>query len=586
MAFRGIFDGSVEIEQAREARAHDAALQRQRIAAQMAMQTQQLQAQANAQRAQLQAGTQQANADRELKQQQFAVGAAQAQQQIDMKRQEFDSGAALREMQQENAKLMLQQAQAEFDEDQAQRATLTQFRQSAFGAGLITAALNGVAPTATLSRINQANGIADGDPGSVIGIGGGPEGLWYDVIAADEQGKMGKKRQEVDPMTLLAVAHSIYGEKGASDFIQMYKSKDTNNTRMNIAFDKYLQSLEVQKLKNEGTKEVAGIKSDTTLAVEDKKTDRAMRVQELKNQVGGVLGISAAKVNLPSAVKTLTEQLDNLDAEIRGTEKRKQPLDPKKVKRREDVQKALDNVLGMLGDDGAETAGAQTGAQTGAPTGRQPTGGTAQIPGVPQERQVELRAIAERAMATANGDKAKAEKIFNAEVAKRYPDLVPATQPSPGKVPEETPPNTPDDEKAPVSPFSRDASPETAAKRTVDAKATAGRLRELLTPTRRALVPEEGERKPLPTAQSTGPRLETAPEGSAKIGPEKGTLEYLQGMPKGKAADLKGKEIGTARREILKRLEAAYRLPKSDEKVALVKRLRAELDEFNQKYRP
>jgi len=57
-------------------------------------------------------------------------------------------------------------------------------------------------------------------------------------------------------------------------------------------------------------------------------------------------------------------------------------------------------------------------------------------------------------------------------------------------------------------------------------------------------------------------------------------------MPKGKAADLKGKEIGAARREILKRLEAAYRLPKSDEKVALVKRLRAELDEFNQKYRP
>lgn len=369
MAFRGIFDGSVEIGQAREARAHDAALQRQRIAAQMAMQTQQLQAQANAQRAQLQAGMQQANADRALKQQALQADTAMAgeklniaKQEIGLKQQEFDSGAALRKMQQENAKLMLQQAQAEFDEDQAQRATLTQFRQSAFGAGLITAALNGVAPTATLSRINQANGIADGDPGSVIGIGGGPEGLWYDVVAEDEPGKMGKQRQEVDPMTLLAVAHSLFGEKGASDFIQMYKTKDTNNSRMNIAFDKYLQSLEVQKLKNEGTKEVAGIKSDTTLAVEDKKTDRAMRVQELKNQVGGVLGISAAKVNLPSAVKTLTEQLDNLDAEIRGAEKRKQPLDPEKVKRREDVQKALDNVLGILGDDGAETAGTATSA--------------------------------------------------------------------------------------------------------------------------------------------------------------------------------------------------------------------------------
>ena len=362
MAFRGIFDGSVEIGQAREARAHEAALQRQRIAAQMAMQTQQLraqmamqtqqlQAQAQAQRAQLQASMQQANADRALK-----------QQEIGLKQQEFDAGKSLRDMQQENARLMLQQAQADFDEDQARRATLTQFRQSAFGAGLITAALNGVAPTATLSRINQANGIADGDPGSVIAIGGGPEGLWYDVIAVDEQGNMGKIRQEVDPMTLLAVAHSLFGEKGVGEFIQMYKTRDTNNTRMNIAFDKYLQSLEVQKLKNEGAKEVAGIKSDTTLAVEDKRTDRAIRIQELKNQVGGVLGISPAKVNLPSAVKTLTEQLDNLDAEIRGAKKRKQPLDPKKVKLREDVQKALDNVLEMLADDGAETAGTATSA--------------------------------------------------------------------------------------------------------------------------------------------------------------------------------------------------------------------------------
>jgi len=359
MAFKGIFDGSVEIGQAREARAHEAALQRQRIAAQiamqtqqlraqMAMQTQQLQAQAQAQRAQLQASMQQANADRALK-----------QQEIGLKQQEFDAGKSLRDMQQENAKLMLQQALSEFDEDQARRATLTKFRQSAFGAGLITAALNGVAPTATLSRINQANGVADGDPGSIVGMGGGPEGLWYDVIAVDEQGKVGKKRQEVDPMTLLAVAHSLYGEKGVGEFIQMYKTRDTNNTRMNIAMDKYMQAYEIQQLKNQLAKEVAGIKSDTTLAVEDKRTERAMKLQELKNQVGEVLGILPAKVNLPSAVKILTEELDDLNAELNPESKRNKgkPLDPVKVKRRDAVQKALDNVLGMLGDDGTETAG-------------------------------------------------------------------------------------------------------------------------------------------------------------------------------------------------------------------------------------
>jgi len=126
---------------------------------------------------------------------------------------------------------------------------------------------------------------------------------------------------------------------------------------MNIAMDKYMQAYEIQQLKNQLAEKIAAIKSDTTLAVEDKRTDRAIRIQELKNQVGGVLGISPAKVNLPSAVKTLAEQLDNLDAEIRGAKKRKRPLDPEKVKRREDVQKALDNVLGMLADDGAETAG-------------------------------------------------------------------------------------------------------------------------------------------------------------------------------------------------------------------------------------
>ena len=390
MAFKGIFDGSVQIGQAREARAHEAALQTQQLRAQMAMQTQQLQAQAQAQRAQLQAAMQQANADRALK-----------QQEIGLKQQEFDAGKSLRDMQQENARLMLQQAQADFDEDQARRATLTQFRQSAFGAGLITAALNGVAPTATLSRINQANGIADGDPGSVIAIGGGPEGLWYDVIAVDEQGNMGKIRQEVDPMTLLAVAHSLFGEKGVGEFIQMYKTRDTNNTRMNIAFDKYLQSLEVQKLKNEGAKEVAGIKSDTTLAVEDKRTDRAIRIQELKNQVGGVLGISPAKVNLPSTVMTLMEQINNLDAEIRGAEKRKQPLDPEKVKLREDMKRVLDNVLAMFGDDGAETAGTPAAGAGAAPAGQSPkveakldkgelvvtiNGRTARMPDTPKNR--------------------------------------------------------------------------------------------------------------------------------------------------------------------------------------------------------
>ena len=393
MAFKGIFDGSVEIGQAREARAHEAALQRQRIAAQMAMQTQQLraqmamqtqqlQAQAQAQRAQLQANMQQANADRALK-----------QQEIGLKQQEFDAGKSLRDMQQENAKLMLQQALSEFDEDQARRAALTKFRQSAFGAGLITAALNGVAPTATLSRINQANGVADGDPGSIVGMGGGPEGLWYDVIAVDEQGKVGKKRQEVDPMTLLAVAHSLYGEKGVGEFIQMYKTRDTNNTRMNIAMDKYMQAYEIQQLKNQLAKEVAGIKSDTTLAVEDKRTERAMKLQEAKNQVGEVLGILPAKVDLATSVTKLGAVLDTYDADMKSAKKKGLPPDPEKVALRAKTKALLDKVL-AIGEEPGATAGA-------APAGQSPkveakldkgelvvtiNGQTARMPDTPKNR--------------------------------------------------------------------------------------------------------------------------------------------------------------------------------------------------------
>ena len=298
-------------------------------------------------------------------------------------------------MQQENAKLMLQQAQSEFDEDQARRAALTKFRQSAFGAGLITAALNGVVPTATLSRINQANGVADAAPGSIVGMGGGPEGLWYDVVAVDEQGEVGKKRQEVDPMTLLAVAHSLYGEKGVGEFIQMYKTRDTNNTRMNIAMDKYMQAYEIQQLKNQLAEKIAGIKSDTTLAVEDKRTERAMKLQELKNQVGEVLGILPAKVDLATSVTKLGDILDKYDADMRYAKKMGLPPDPEKVALRAKTKALLDKVL-AIGEEPGATAGA-------APAGQSPkvearldkgelvvtiNGQTARMPDTPKNRAV------------------------------------------------------------------------------------------------------------------------------------------------------------------------------------------------------
>ena len=394
-----------------------------------------------------------------------------------------------------------------------------------------------------INALNDLRGVAYGDPGSTTQVFPviDPQTGARLGIGTVKIGEDGKEIQSIlDPAIILPQVRKSMSPEKWEEFAQQLigANKAKGSDRVTAAAIR-----EMQKAKLEFAKSDPGSLLKTLAEQEDN-----LRFTKAPKSGSGKAADPANQENLERIGRIKTKVLKELEAQLDG---------------REEATPAVN----LTPEQRAFVT--KPGTNAGAPTGRQPTGGTAQIPGVPQERLAELRAIAERAMATANGDKAKAEKIFNAEVAKRYPDLVPATQPSPGKVPKvskEMPPSTPDDEKAPVSPLSRDASPETAAKKTVDA--------------------EEGERKPLPTAQSTGPRLETAPEGSAKIGPEKGTLEYLQGMPKGKAADLKGKEIGAARREILKRLEAAYRLPKSDEKVALVKRLRAELDEFNQKYRP
>lgn len=362
-AFRGVYDGSVEIGQNREARNTQMEMQRRQIAAQMAMQQQQLAATAANQGAALSASTEQANADRALKAQGMKASTDLAGQELQLKRDEFASADALGQTKQATAMLMLQQAQQEFEADQAQRAAQTTFRQSAFGAGLLSAMLNGVTPTTTLSKINQANGVADGEPGSIVGMGGGPDGAWYDVIAQDEQGNIGKKRQEVDPMAILTVAHSVLGDKGAAEFVQMYKTKDTNNTRMNVAMDSYLRALEVENIKTQRAAQLQEMKGDQSLAVEDKKTDRAMRVQTLKQQVGGALGLQPAKVDLATSVTKLGAILDTYDADMKSAKKKGLPPDPEKVALRAKTKALLDKVLAIGEEPGATAAPAAPAAE-------------------------------------------------------------------------------------------------------------------------------------------------------------------------------------------------------------------------------
>lgn len=355
-AFRGVYDGSVEIGQNREARNTQMEMQRQRIAADLASQQMQIQAKMSMDTRQLQAGTAQANADRALKAQGMKASTDLAGQELQLKRDEFASTDALGQTKQATAKLMLQQAQQEFEADQAQRAAQTTFRQSAFGAGLLSAMLNGVTPTTTLSKMNQANGVADGEPGSIVGMGGGPDGAWYDVIVQDEQGNIGKKRQEVDPMAILTVAHSVLGKDGVKDWIQMYKTKDTNNTRMNIANDAILKMLLQEDKKTERVVTQEGLKTEGALAVEEKKTDRAMRVQTLKQQVGGALGLQPAKVDLATSVTKLGAILDTYDADMKSAKKKGLPPDPEKVALRAKTKALLDKVLAIGEEPGATAA--------------------------------------------------------------------------------------------------------------------------------------------------------------------------------------------------------------------------------------
>jgi hypothetical protein len=80
-----------------------------------------------------------------------------------------------------------------------------------------------------------------------------------------------------------------------------------------------------------------------------------------------------------------------------------------------------------------------------------------------------------------------------------------------------------------------------------------------------------------------GPRV-TSSNGEVKsnFGPEPGTTEYWRDMPRGQATGMSKREIGFARRDILKRLESAHRKgPKSRDEAAKIK---AELDAFNDKY--
>lgn len=547
--FNGIFDGSVAIDQNREARDNALMLQQQQIRANMSMQQQRLRADQQSQQTSLSASTAAGNDDRALKAQGMASETDLAQQRQDLEQQKFDAGESLTSMKESQAKLMLQQAQQEFDDDQTQRAALTQLRQSAFGAGILSAMLNGTAAPATLTKINRAIGVADGDPGSVVGIGGGTDGAWYDVVAKDEQGKIGKTRQQVDPMALLMVAHSVLGKDGTKEWAQMYQSKDRDNTRMNVALEAYKRAMDTADTKTKAASDLQTQKDAAAAARLDTKNQAIAQIAQLK------LEVKDARDEYMARKSPFGED----DADALAAKAKWQAVSNKL----RGVQQPDDPLVAAI--DGGTPTGKATQTQHGAVA----------APVAPPSEQALIMSAIKRS----GGDVAKGKALYIAEYKKRQDERGAPSAPtstSPAAADEQTDPGVATGEQV-TSAMNFLKGDEAPAPRTA--------------PAARAVTPTPAKAEPAKaSAPSTdGPRAsEPAKEPDkepAKFGPKPGDPEYLRDMPKGESTDLTPKEISATRKEILKRLDATeqYDYPK-DKKASDRKRIKAELADFNDKY--
>ena len=548
MAFKGMFDGSVEIGQNREERANQMAMQQQRIQAQMAMQSQQLKARSAMQQSQLNASIAQSDKDREMKQNQFAVSTDMGNKKLDMAQNQFDTTSGLEQEkfdidksikadQQKMAQLGFEAAQAEFDEDKVRRAALTSFRQSAFATGILSAQLNGVAAPNTISGINEALGVADGDPGSVVTMNGGPDGPWYDVIAPDQKtGELGKVRKKVTPMQLLAIAGMVFNEKQLTAWIGMSKAKNAENTKMNISNNKVLAAF-----------------------LESKTPNPENDLKNLEDAAKAMKLADAAQVNADVA-KPGTRRTDSklwpgqtyVDTGHQKTYDRNMRI--------ADKGRALADRL--MGEDGDSSAPPAPSANAPANmTGRVRDDGALEYTFGPNTREVAdtptNRALLKKSGVQIEGG-AKVET--KASVAEKKASVAKA-------------PTDKTDKKPPFNPK------------------TDGPLKAKESAKKEEPIDWENT-KDIPRGKVTTPVNEQT-EGplKPKEAPKKETpidWESTKGIPRGKTTKMNVKEANTYRKTILNRLEKAHRMPRTDmaKKKALVKEIRSELASFNKVYPP
>ena len=256
-----------------------------------------------------------------------------------------------------------------------------------------------------------------------------------------------------------------------------------------------------------------------------------------------------AKSDPASLVKTLAEQEDTLRVTKPAKTGAGKAADPANQENLDRIRRIKTNVLKEME---RQTAGEEE--ATPAPTLSPEQKKFMEKPGAAAGtgEEIDKRALVEQARREAKGDKAKAFELYKAALAKAQGG----------------------NEEGVLEEVSRGKS------ELVQKEDSAPVVKKEATEAAALSNKEET------SSLTYGPRIKEEAAKPTKFGPEEGTEEYLRDMPKGKAAEPTAKDVSSSRKEILARLEKAYRLPKSPDKEEKVRKIKAELDAFNKIHKP
>ena len=310
------------------------------------------------------------------------------------------------------------------------------------------------------------------------------------------------------------------------------------------------------------------------------RRDRARYDSQFKRDA-----LKAGAVELSKAGERLLNiRLGRIERERSDILKELKPDDAKELLGDKEYQKLKDRLVQLDKDEDAAVYSAYGetppapysayGETPPAPSGAQ--GGGAGI-GYTEQQINELGELKVQALREANGDKAKALDIFKQKKKQWELSQVKKDDESGGGE---------GGSKRQVDPNLKAL----AQKALADAGGDKEKAAQLYAQYRTGISKQGSVEQPVvdaePYRSRFGPRTNNVNVGSkaASFGHEPGTTEYWRDMPRGQATGMSKREIGFARRDILKRLEAAYRKgPKGRDEAAKIK---AELDAFNEQYPP